>query len=342
MRGGIRDEGRADVIRFREGGGALVAGLRTARSHEYRSKFTRWDELASVRSSPRRTLAGAVSDHLFFPPELVPAATHPLVVERGEHTTRALLVRRLYQYLEFTVELEDTAVIPVASKIARARAGIDVPDQMRLDAFKIATDEAWHAQFSYDMIVQVQAATGVQRRACEPPQFVARLAEIGRGLDPDLRGIDDLLFAVVSETLISAILSDLPNDRRLPDAVREVVADHAEDEGKHHAFFRSLLSFLWPALTAEQRRRIGPWLPELIHAFLEPDYTATALALAESGLSGPEIERVVHEAFPKAAVRQSIAEAARSTVRYFRAVGALDDPGTFEAFVAAGLLDGAS
>ena len=312
----------------------------TAGAHAYRSKFTRWDELASVRSSPRRLLADAPAHQLFFPPELVPAASHPLTAERGPGAVRALLVHRLYQYLEFTVELEDTAVIPVTSRIARGRAGLDLPEQMRLDAFKIATDEAWHAQFSYDMIAQVRAATGVAHRPCAPPQFTVRLAEIARGLDADLRGIDDLLFAVVSETLISAILSDLPNDRRLPHAVRAVVADHAEDEGKHHAFFRSLLGFLWPALSGAQRRRIGPLLPELVHAFLEPDHTATALALAEIGLSRPEVERVLHESYPRDSVRRSIADAARSTVRYFRDVGALDDPRTREAFAAAGLVAG--
>jgi hypothetical protein len=262
------------------------------------------------------------------------------MAERGEDAMRAVLVQRLYQYLDFTVELENTAVIPVTSKIARGRAGLDLPDQMRMDAFKIVTDEAWHAQFSYDMMAQVQAATGVPRRAGEPPQFAMRLTEIGRRLDPDLRGIEDLLFAVVSETLISATLSDLPTDRRLPDAVREVVADHAEDEGKHHAFFRSLLDFLWPSLSGAQRRGIGPWLPELIYAFLEPDYVATALALAEVGLSPREIECVLHDSFPEAAVQRGIADAARSTVRYFRAVGALDDSETLEAFAAARLLDG--
>jgi P-aminobenzoate N-oxygenase AurF len=328
------------VVRLREAGGALVAGVRAARSHAYRSKFTRWDELASVRSSPRRLLADPASDQLFFPPELVPAAAHPLTAELGEEARRALLVHRLYQYLEFTVELEDTAVIPVASKIARGRAGVELPEEMRMDAFKIATDEAWHAQFSYDMVAQVQAATGVPRPAGEPPQFARRLADIGAQLDPDLRGIDDILFAVVSETLISAILSDLPNDRRLPLAVRELVADHAADEGKHHAFFRSLLEFLWPALSVGQRRRIGPWLPELVYAFLEPDYTATALSLAGVGLPSAVIEQVLHEAYPKAAVRRSVADAARSTIRYFRAVGALDEPETLEAFAAAGLLDG--
>lgn len=306
----------------------------------YRSKFARWDELASVRSSPRRLLADAPADQIFFPPELVPAASHPLAAERGPAAVRALLVHRLYQYLEFTVELEDTAVIPVASRIARGRAGLDLPEQMRLDAFKIATDEAWHAQFSYDMIAQVRAATGVAHRPVAPPRFTVRLAEIARRLDADLRGIDDLLFAVVSETLISAILSDLPTDRRLPPAVRAVVADHAEDEGKHHAFFRSLLGFLWPALSGGQRRRVGPLLPELVAAFLEPDHAATAHALAEIGLSGPEVERVLHESYPRDAVRRSVADAARTTVRYLQDVGALDDPCTREAFAAAGLVAG--
>ena len=333
------DEGRGGLVRFRAAGGPLGAGLRAAAAaSEYRSRFERWDRRATVRSSPRRVLEAADPDPVYFPPELAPVTSHPLALERGEDARRHLLVHRLYQYLDFTVELEDSAVMPVTSRIARGRAGLHLPEPMRVDAFKISTDEAWHAQFSDDLVRQVQSATGIERRAGERPQFVDRLAEIRRRLDPDLHGIHELLFAVVSETLISTILSDLPNDRRLPHAVREVVADHAVDEGRHHAFFRGLLGFLWHELSGDQRRRIGPWVPELIFAFLEPDYRATALALADVGLSSEEIEGVLRESLPDEQVRRDVADAAGSTVQYFRAVGALDDPETRDAFAAARLL----
>lgn len=45
----------------------------------YKSKFTNWDESASVRSQPRRVFKGEDKNKLFFSPEVVPIANHPLI-----------------------------------------------------------------------------------------------------------------------------------------------------------------------------------------------------------------------------------------------------------------------
>jgi len=76
-----------------------VIGQSTA----YRSAFVRWDERASVRSKPRRVLES--QSGLYFPPELIPFLDHPLVLALDAQARYRLLVHRLYQYLQFTVEL---------------------------------------------------------------------------------------------------------------------------------------------------------------------------------------------------------------------------------------------
>jgi len=43
-------------------------------------------------------------------------------------------------------------------------------------------------------------------------------------------------------------------------AVREVVADHDQDERRHSAYFSRLLEFAWPRLDKEHRALIGPLL----------------------------------------------------------------------------------
>src|SRR3954452_7957004 len=82
---------------------------------DYRSAFRNWERRATVRVRPKRTLAdGQSADRdevtgetfTYFPPELVPAVSHPLVREHTRSTTERILVQRLYQYLHFTTELE--------------------------------------------------------------------------------------------------------------------------------------------------------------------------------------------------------------------------------------------
>ncbi|MFD0884805.1 diiron oxygenase [Streptosporangium algeriense] len=128
---------------------------------EYGSRFERWDERAAVRVKPQPVMDTPAPDVLYFPPELVPVLRHPLVAERGERAVHDALAQHLYHYLHFTVELEQVAIIPVAAGIARGRSGLNLPERMRADAYKIVTDEAWHAQLSYDLIRQVEARSGV-------------------------------------------------------------------------------------------------------------------------------------------------------------------------------------
>ncbi|USX56196.1 diiron oxygenase [Lentzea sp. HUAS12] len=307
----------------------------------YASRYERWEDLASVRRKPRRDyVPGEETSDLFFPPELYPVVLHPLVAAKGEVVVKALLLCRLYDYLDFTTELENLAVIPVATKISRGRSGLVLPPQMKADAFKIVTDEAWHAQFSHDFARQIEAGTTIPYQVPEhaaAPSFLRRLDEVREELPHDIRGVESLLFAIVSETLISGILSDIPRDERLPGSVRELVRDHAADEGRHHQYFRTLLKHLWPALTPREQQAIGPHVPAVVDAFLEPDYEQSFRHLLGIGLTGDEAAQVIAESWPPRTVRRTIAEAARPVVRYFAEAGALDDARTRDAFERADL-----
>src|SRR5262249_6641134 len=153
---------------------------------------------------------------------LTPVARHPLVRERGESAVRRVLIQRLHLYLAFTAELEQGAVTPVTQLICRRRIGFDLPEGMVEDAYKICTDEAWHAQFSDDLMRQVQDATGVPPALSGMPRFFQRLEEIQSTVPSDLHGLANIFFTIVSETLISAILSQIPRDTRVVTAVRDL------------------------------------------------------------------------------------------------------------------------
>lgn len=315
-----------------------TAGRSRARTRGYASTFVHWEQRASVRTKPRRTVGGGDSAPLLFPPELVPATEHPLVRARGPAAARRILAQSLYAYLDFTVVLEQSVVLPVTSRIALGRSGLDLPRRMRSDAFKITTDEAYHAQFCHEFVEQLAEHCGIPVALPDEPQFAGRVGAVRDRFDPALHPLLDLVFVTVSETLVSAYLSDLPGDRRLPRPVRDVVGDHAEDEGRHHAYFRAFLRYLWPQLSERERRLVGPHVPDLVEAFLEPDLGAVTLALRDAGLDEREAATVVGECYRSAGDGGSMARAARATVLSFRDVGALDDPATHEAFAARGLV----
>ena len=248
-----------------------------------------------------------------------------------------MLIQQLHTYLEFTSELEHGAVNPVAAMISRRRSGFDLPETMIEDAYKIYTDEAWHAQFSDDLGRQVAVKTGVGPSVFEEPNFFRKLQGFQQDLGADEQRLVMIFFTIVSETLISAILSGIPNNPRVVTAVRELVADHAQDEGRHAAYFGRLLEFTWPRLSKAQRALVGPLLPEMILAFLEPDFLAIAGNLRACGLTAEQIDQVMTESYPPATVRAGVRAASKATIRHFERVGVVEDPRTAEALEARNL-----
>jgi P-aminobenzoate N-oxygenase AurF len=304
----------------------------------YSTAFRSWHQRASVRVKPRRQIGeDEPREHIYFPPELVPAAQHPLVQALGTETVDRVLIQQLHTYLEFTSELEQGAVNPVTAMISRRRSGFDLPETMIEDAYKIYTDEAWHAQFSDDLGRQVAVATGVGPSVFEEPNFFRKLKGFQHDLGPDEQRLVMIFFTIVSETLISAILSDIPQDERVVMAVREMVEDHALDEGRHHTYFSRLLEYTWPRLNKAHRALIGPLLPEMILAFLEPDFVAIAGNLRACGLTAEQIDQVMTESYPADTITANIRSDSRATIRHFERIGLVGDPRTAEALEASGL-----
>jgi hypothetical protein len=318
-------------------------GATTRIETAYTSKFLAWESGASVRSKQRRVITNLTDEEslglVYFPAKLIPAASHRLVMERGAATVRRARIQALHAYLAFTAELEHMAVNPQTQRISRRRLGFELPDRMIRDAYKICTDEAWHAQVSDDLQYQVHVATGIAPRLPGLPRFMERLQTICVRLEPSQADLARLFFTIVSETLISAILADIPPDPCVLTPVRELVADHAIDEGRHHAYFSQLLEHVWPQLRKSDKAVAAPLIPEFILGFLEPDYGAIACLLLDCGLGPVESKQVIAESYSARELEQYIRQAAAKTIDHLRRCDVLNDPATVYAFQRAGVVD---
>ncbi|GHG93649.1 diiron oxygenase [Streptomyces lanatus] len=312
-----------------------------AAEDEYVSPFRNWHARATVRVARRRELTPLEDGQGFFAPELVPLASHPLIAalrEERPDVYRDVIVRHLYRYLDFTAKLEHLVVNRTVLGIAHGTIGVRVPEAMRLDAFKIYCDEAYHALFSADLAGQVRELTEVSAELPRVPYFITRLERFLEETPDDLAPLTEILFVIVSETLITAQLSDLWNDPDVAPAVRETVRDHAMDEGRHHAYFAIFLRHLWGQLTPATRRRAALRIPRLIRIFTDPDVPSIEKEITGYGFSLDEAKRIVAELFPDPAVAAYAKSVARQTVRHFESVGALDDRQVSEEFASHGLL----
>ncbi|AZM51937.1 hypothetical protein DMA15_04460 [Streptomyces sp. WAC 01529] len=298
-----------------------------------------WYRRAGVRGGPRRRLTDELeTGRTFFPTALVPYLDHPRVVELGEASRRELLARHLFQYLDFTAQFETRVVNRATERIAGNRCGVETDAEVRLDAYRIYCDEGYHSLYSFDVVQQVARASGVAPLPYDFGPFLQRLDAVGTEALPYEPALAQLLQVVVFETLITAVLSDIPKDRDVLTVVRDIVRDHAKDEGWHHVFFSHFFRELWTQESARSRGRIARCLPDLIRCSLLPDLRPVRASLAAAGLAPWVVEDVVHDSYPPASVDQGIRRASRHAVRLFEEVGAMAVPGGAEAFEAAGLL----
>jgi hypothetical protein len=303
----------------------------------YLSRFKDWSTRSSVRSKPLRSLdRDELGTQLFFSPELVPVATHPLVLERGPSATRRVLIYHLYTHLDFTDTLENEVVVPASYALSRQQTGLRFPREMLADARKIAVDEMHHALFATELVRDIETVSRVAAPELGRPSFLRELDAIQARTAPELRELVLFFFAVISETLITGTLSRVPADERVVPTIRRILHDHAEDEARHHAYFAAALEVAWPQLKAA-KKVIGPMLPGLIKMFLAPDRLAIQSWLFALGFSARETEQVIEDAHSDRTVNIEARAGAEITLRHLRRIGVFEDARTADAFAEAGL-----
>lgn len=299
-----------------------------------------WYESAGVRAGPRRLLREELhGGRLFFPPRLVPYWDHPLVSALPQHRKDALLARHLFQYLEFTSHFETRVVNRATEQIAGGRSGVDVARSVRLQAYRIYCDEAYHSLYSLDAVDQIATASGTAPVPYDFQPFLRRLDAAGEQLMPGAPGLTQMLQVVVFETLITALLNDIPRDGRVLSLVRDIVRDHGRDEGRHHVFFSHFFGELWAQQDTTVRVRAARCLPELIRRSLLPYLEPLRRSLVATGLTAAEAREVLHDSYPDDRVDAGIRDTARHSLRLFEDNGVLDVPGARDAFAAARLVD---
>jgi len=297
----------------------------SAPSSQYESKFRTWDQQSWVRAKPRRA-ANFVPELSFFSEDLSILFTHSAIIGAPSSIKRDLLIQQLYIYLKFTVWLELGPVNEVCDLLRREDFLPWLPAEMKADAFKIYVEEGGHAEMSHTLIREVQAYTQVSPAILPKPAFLDTLDELVVSEEPEYHSLIKLLFVIISETLITGTLNKLPNDAKVQEPIRGLVKDHANDESRHHLYFRTLFEYLWPRLPRALRLKMGQLLPEMIMTFLAPDRRAllAVLELYREQFDAPS--RVVEEIISAPRTMAGIEASARPTLIMLRQNGVFDEP----------------
>jgi hypothetical protein len=309
----------------------------------YEKYFDKWDQQAAVRTKPNTYsmrgdgLHGELRNKRWFLPDGVPILTHPLLKNIDQDKEQYILGRFLLQFLEYGTILEHEFINTILAEMAMGESGIPLPDRMRLDAFKIYTDEAYHAYFNMEATQQIRNYIGLPVSEAWPLQN-SRLAGL-RNLIPQDKSKENFLIrfgiVVASETIAPKELSETMKGIVI-DPIYNLFIDHAEDEKKHCMYFSTLFEVVWNYLSDDEKKFLGMAFPKILKSFVDINKIALHEALAKIEVDRESAETIIADSYPEDFCVNRTLSVASSTFYNLERLGVYNIPGVKDEFVKEG------
>lgn len=313
----------------------------------YRKYFEKWDVMAAVRSKPNDyRLIGNLDTELKCKRWFIPAGllilNHPLMKNIDLDQEQYLLGRFLLQFLEYGTLMEHEFINTILAELALGECAIEMPDEMRQDAFKIYTDEGYHACFNMQATQQIRQYIGMSTSDSWPLKNT-RLTGL-RNLVSQYSDKEKFLIrfgiAAVSETVAPKELAE--NMKGIVvDSIYNIFVDHAEDEKKHCMYFSVLWEVVWKYLSPEERKFLGTNLPKILRAFVDINTIPLFDALDKIGVDSESAKTIIKESYPSDFTVQRAISVASVSFRIFDRLKIYDVPEIKNAFIQNGFIQAA-
>lgn len=309
----------------------------------YEKYFDQWDQQSAVRSKPNTYsmpadgLRRELNDKRWFIPDGVPILAHPYLKNLDQDKEQYILGRFLLQFLEYGTILEHEFINTILAEMAMGECGIPLPDRMRRDAFKIYTDEAYHACFNMEATHQIRDYIGLPVSEAWPLQN-SRLTGL-RKLIPLNQSKENFLvrfgIVVASETIAPKELSETMKGIVI-DPIYNLFVDHAEDEKKHCMYFSTLFEVVWNYLSDDEKQYLGMMFPKILKAFVDINKIALFEALDKIEVDRDSAEKIINESYPENFCVNRALSVASSTFYNLERLNVYDIPGVKDEFIKEG------
>lgn len=298
-------------------------------SRKYKTPFNQWERKSSLKTQPirRAELNDGEQDKFLFPKKFIPVLRHPRLLNLPKNKESDIRSLHLLRYLRFTICLEMGVVNKIIHQIALTGYFKLLPPEMQKDAYYIYCDEAYHALQSHILIAQIvdhYPHLNIDYQA----SFLTRFTRDCEGLDHRQKTLAQLLFVIISETLITNTLKI--NEIDMDINVKAAIRDHFDDEILHHHYFRQALFFMWDQISVGDRDVIRRLIIKQILSFLSPDEDMICKELTLIGFTEKHAKTIFMETYTSDFINQHVVSATTKLRTYFTHLG-LDEVEIFNA-----------
>lgn len=313
-------------------------------AQNYQTCLHRWDKFAVIRSRPRRILSEYKTDNdIFYPPDRQPMIIHPVVIEKGNHVIKKILLHSAYKFMLDIAAVEVNNIVKASLKIYNKEFNYDFPKSLTDDMLTIIIDEAHHAYIALDYISQIEAVTGIQPVTYQQDvelsffmkKYLARLTG-------DMANAFELIAICIGENTLTKELFQMQQDTSVHPFFNDVMSDHMFDEGRHSKIFRQALAHAWRVLDSSIRNSIIDILPGFICDYVsnELNIISSQKILEAVGFDQKAVNIIIKDTYPPINRDQLIRRnpVAANIMSVLERAGLLDSDYATETFVRAGLL----
>lgn len=206
-------------------------------------------------------------------------------------------------------------------ELSRNANDLKLSEKEFLALHKMYVDEGYHALFCLDMAQQVKKITNIFPLYDSKPSFIKELKLLGQKVkNPKVANI---IFTAVSETLITGSLTEVAKEEAVPVSISGLMKDHAKDESRHHAFFKSLIYKIFSNNSLDARSALD-FIPEAIYAFIKPDRMQLYNCLTQIGVTSSESNEIISDVYTDEVIEKSARSSAKDLLRFIDRSGMID------------------
>ena len=210
---------------------------------------------------------------------------------------RFVMGTQLLEFVEKTTIFEVEHVNNVANSLALGKYDFEIPNILKVDAFKIYTDEGFHALFSKKMSDDIKKYYKIEDDITPYlKNFFSKLNNIGSKFGKKYSYLSNLSSTIVSESMI---VQDISNEMRgiVHEPIIEMFKDHMIDEAYHANYFGTLLKVIWPQLSDKQKEIMSSNLCESILLMSKPRVDIYYYTLSKLGFAKKRISEIINDVY---------------------------------------------
>lgn len=316
--------------------------------HDRYTSFSQaWHAKAGVRSNPETYDLGLSTSSAFdnggrswHLPTYAGILQHPaldtLTAQQQEYVRGTQLLEFVTKQSRFEVDYVNW----VASRLAHGKYLFKLPENLKLDALKIYTDEAYHAYYTQKIAFQITEFYGICENdiAKYVDDFYQRTETMFADFPEQHRSLIMLAFVIAGET---QIVSDISEQMKgiVFEPIREMFRDHMRDEVFHAHYFSKVFEHCWPQLTASEKETMGLSFCTALEILSAPRTSIYHFSLGKIGYPADEIARFIRETYDNEHwLIHRAKERIKPTVELLSKHGVLDIPSVMGSFKERGYL----